>query len=245
MDFNRHCAEIIVQTDLLAKLDADLSTPVPWCPGWTIGTVVRHVGGGHRWAEETVRTRATAFLDDGRVRKVDGDDTGPVPSDWLREGAHALATTLQQAGPDAEVWTPIGSGAQFYARRFTHETLVHRADATLAAGLPFEVDPSVALDAIDEWMWLDEQPEHFEHRPEKRNLLGPGRTLKFVTREASWFVDLTGDVIRNGRGDGEAAVTVEADLVELLLVLYQRVPVRRSTGDRELLDLWLKHVSFG
>lgn len=245
MDFNRHCAEIVTQTNLLADLKADLSTPVPWCPGWTIGNVVRHVGGGHRWAAEIVRSRAKEFLDDTQVRKVDGDDTAPMPADWLRDGAVELATALQQAGPDAEMWSPIGRGAQFYARRFTHETVMHRADATLAAGQPFEVEPDVAVDAIDEWMWLDQQPEHFEYRPEKKQLLGPGRTLKFVTPEMSWFVDLTGEVIHNGRGDREAAVTVEADLTELLLVLYQRIPVRHSAGDRELLELWQRHVTFG
>src|SRR3954462_8212365 len=112
MDFDRHCAEIVAQTDLLAReLDgADLGAPVSSCPGWTIGQLLRHIGGGHRWAGGIVRTRAAEFIPDDQVRKLDGDDSGAVPADWLVEGAERLAGALRAAGPDAELWTPVLEG---------------------------------------------------------------------------------------------------------------------------------------
>src|SRR5215469_3181220 len=55
--------------------------------------------------------------------------------------------------------SPRGCGpapAGFWIRRMAHETLVHRADAQLAAGAAPEplIEAEVAADAIDEWLML-------------------------------------------------------------------------------------------
>ena len=252
MGFEHHRTWIVGQTELLvAGLagGADLRAPVPSCPGWTLGALLRHVGGGHRWAAEIVRTRATGFLPDGIVRDVAGDDSGAVPGDWLLDGAHELAAALGEAGPDAEVWTPFELGGMpFWARRFAHETLMHRADAMLAAGAPFEVAADVAVDALDEWMELDAHPVHFDLDPAKREILGAGRTVALVADEGEgWFVDLTGEVNTWRRGGGAAAVSVRAPLRELLLMVYRRRTPDAMTvaGDANLLHHWLGHVAFG
>lgn len=114
----------------------------------------------------------------------------------------------------------------------------------------FTVAEDVALDAIDEWMELDSLPKHFEYKPQKRDLLGPGRTLGLEATDAAaaWFIDLTGDVITWRRAHDKAAVTVRASLTDLLLAIYLRKPVHSNgieiAGDGELLDLWLGHVGF-
>jgi uncharacterized protein (TIGR03083 family) len=237
MDFERHCTEIVTQTELLTTgiKGVDLGSPVPSCPGWHLGNLVRHVGGGHRWAEEIVRTRATGFIPDDQVRKLDGTDE--LPATWLLDGATRLADTLRLAGLDVQIWAPPPfTGTAFWARRFAFETLVHRADATLAARAE-----------IDEWMELDALPQHFDRDPGKRSLLGPGRTLAFVAPEASWVIDLTGDVIVSGQASSAAAVTVRGSLADLLLVIYRRKGVQdvQVSGDHELLDFWLTQVGFG
>ncbi|MFF5227827.1 maleylpyruvate isomerase family mycothiol-dependent enzyme [Dactylosporangium sp. NPDC000521] len=252
MRFEDHCEWIVTQTELLVGglSGASLAAPVPSCPGWTLGALLRHVGGGHRWAAEIVRTRATGFLPDGIVREVTGDDTGPVPAAWLLDGARELAGALRAAGPDAPVWTPFDVGGMpFWARRFAHETLMHRADACLAAGVPFVVSADVAADALDEWMELDAHPVHFDLNPGKRAILGPGRTLALRADDlpAAWFVDLTGDVNTWRRGGGPAAVTVRAPLRELLLLVYRRRDADGLAvdGDAGVLRHWLGHVAFG
>ena len=215
MEFTRHCTEIVTQTELLATdlKAADLRAPVPSCPGWSLGDLVRHIGGGHRWAEEVVRTRATEWLPDDQIRQVSGDDTGELPGDWLVEGATRLAETLRAAGPDTAIWAPV--------RLRPHDVLgppVRPRDPGAPggrhAGRRHRVRrrPAVVVDAIDEWMELDVMPAHFELTPRKRELLGPGRTLAFAATDtdAAWFVDLTGDVITWRRGAGAAAVTVRA-----------------------------------
>lgn len=258
--YDRYCAEIITQTDLLRShiKGADPTVSVPSCPGWNLGQLLRHLGGGHRWVETIVRTRATQPPPDDDFRDLAGytnEDLG-VLDGWLAEGAKRLADSLRAAGPDADVWTPIpGQTAAFLARRFTHETLIHRADAALAVGADFTVEDEVAIDAIDEWMELGSLPQFFEVHPEKRELLGPGRTLHFHATDAEpdapaeWLIDLTGDAIVWRRAHEKAAVAVRGPLTDLLLVIYRRRPARSESteilGDGQLLDFWLERVAFG
>jgi uncharacterized protein (TIGR03083 family) len=260
LSYERYCSEIVAQTDLLRSCieGADLTVPVPSCPGWNVSQLVRHLGGAQRWAEATVGSRATQPLPDEHFRDLsahtDGDPA--VLGPWLVEGAAQLADTLRRAGPDEKLWTPVpGGSTKFYARRFTHETVIHRADATLAVGAEFTLDEEVALDALDEWMELGSLPMHFEVHPWMRELLGPGRTLHFHATDtapetaAEWLIDLTGDAIVWRRAHEKAAVAVRGPLVDLLLVIYKRRPARSEgieiLGDAEWLDFWLERISFG
>jgi uncharacterized protein (TIGR03083 family) len=257
LTFDRCCAEIVAQAEALAATiaGADLTTPVPTCPGWDVGQLVRHVGGGQRWAATIVRTRADRPPPDDDFRQVATGGDPQVLGPWLVESAGDLAAALEDAGPDARLWTPVpGRSASFYARRFAHETLVHRADAALALGAAFTVQPAVAVDAVDEWMELGSLPEMLDLFPERRRLLGPGRTLHFHATDtpadahAEWIVDLTGTPAWR-RAHEKAAVAVRGPLTELLLLLYRRRAPGDGTveviGDAAWLDVWWDLVRFG
>jgi uncharacterized protein (TIGR03083 family) len=259
LSFERLCAEIPGQSELLRATlaAADPATPVPSCPGWSIGALVRHLAGGQHWAAGIVETRATEPPPDDSFRDVTRDAEPPaaVLADELAASADRLATALRDAGPDAAVWTPLGPGTpHFWARRFAHETVVHRADGTLATGAPFTLEPAVALDALDEWMELGSLPVVCDVHPERRALLGPGRTVHLHATDtppeaaAEWVVDLTGDRLAWRRAHEKSAVAVRGPLVELLLVVYGRRTVDDARvdvlGDRGLLDFWLAHVAF-
>jgi uncharacterized protein (TIGR03083 family) len=260
MDFDRYCAEIVTQTELLVDTitGTDLTVTVPSCPGWNVGQLLRHLGGAQRWNAEMVRTRAPEWLPDEHFRDLspytneDADVVGP----WLIESAAELTDALRAAGPDSPVSTgPVPGGtASFYARRFTHETAIHRADAMLALGVEYRLAQPVAVDAMDEWMQLGSMPFHFEVHPWMRELLGPGRTLHFHATDtapelaAEWVVDLTGDMLAWRRAHEKSAVAVRGPLVELLLIVYKRKPVTTDGvevfGDEQLLDFWLERVAF-
>ncbi|QBI53934.1 maleylpyruvate isomerase N-terminal domain-containing protein [Streptomonospora litoralis] len=265
---DRLCDHLLAQAELLGShvTAADLDLPVPTCPGWAVRNLVRHVGGGHMWAEETVRTRASGPVSDDPVREVfglpgepgstGGPDEGAALAAWLAAGAARLVATLREAGPDAAVWTPV-PGVQrsgFYARRFAHETAVHRADAALALGVGFDLDDELAVDGVDEWMELESLPGMLEARPDKRDLPGTGRVLAFRAAGpggealADWRVDLTGTAISCSRGRGPAAVTVVGPPSELLLVLMRRRSPQAGTvdvqGDADLLGFWLERVAW-
>lgn len=250
VNYERFCAEILAQSELLAAQlsGADLTVAVPSCPGWNVGQLVRHVDGGHRWADELVRTRASEPTSDQALRDLspftDEDPAELAP--LVIQGAEQLAATLRDAGPGAQMWCPVeGGGSAFYARRFTHETVVHRADAVLALGGAFKLKSDVAADGIEEWLELGSLPFHFDVHPWMRELLGPGRTIGLRSPMGSWVVDLTGAAITWRRGSEGTAVTVSAPVADLLLIIYKRLPPTAVSGDTALLDFWLQRVDFG
>lgn len=253
-DFDRHCTEIVAQAGLLADHveDGDVSVAVPSCPGWNVSQLARHVDGGLRWARAIVADRLDAPPPDTALRDLSGaaaDDGAEIAAD-LRAAGRKLAATLRAAGPEADVWCPVpGGGSAFYARRFAHETAMHRADAALALGGDYVLPNFVAVDGVDEWLELGSMPFHFEVHPWMRELLGPGRTIGLHARDTDdhWVVDLTGDAIAWRRGDGDTAASLSGSVTDLLLVVYRRVPASSLTveGDAGLVDFWLERVAFG
>ena len=256
IDFDRHCAEIVAQTALLTGYldDADLSLPAPTCPGWNVSQLMRHVDGGLRWATEVVGTRATAPPPDVALRDLSGftDEDPWRLHESLTEAADRLRRTLTDAGPDAQMWCPVdGGGSAFYARRFTHETAVHRADAAIALGVEYLLDTDVAADGVDEWLELGCLPFHFDVHPWMRELLGPGRTigLHATDIDVDWLLDFSGDAITWRRSDDATSAGLRGSVTDLLLTIYRRMPVDSDrvemTGDAGLIEFWLERVGFG
>lgn len=254
IDFDRHCATISKQAALFAgHLDgADVTAPVPSCPGWNVSQLTRHVEGGLRWAENIVATRATEPPPDTGLRDLShaAHDDATDLADAIRDAASSLVGTLLEAGPAAQMWCPVaGGGSAFFARRFAHETAAHRADAVLALGLPFLLDDDVARDGVEEWLELGSLPFHFDVHPAMRELLGAGRTigLHAVDIGEHWLLDFTGEAITWRRGDEPARAELHGSATELLLVIYRRLPVTAVdvAGDGELVDFWLERVAFG
>ncbi|MGW2189128.1 maleylpyruvate isomerase family mycothiol-dependent enzyme [Streptomyces sp. NPDC001719] len=260
LSHDRYCSEILAQAALMraALRGADLAATVPTCPDWTLAQLVLHVGRAHRFAESLVRTRTTEFDVTAEHFGVDFGPEDPSPDDeealgaWLTEGAERVVATLREAGPDAEVWTFFGSPtAVFWARRMTHETLIHRADAQRTAGVEFTVDPEVAVDCLDEWLEMSTHPILLERKPELKGLLGPGRTLHLHATDtpAEWFVDLTGERMAWRHAHEKAAVALRGPVADVLTVFYQRQSADSGRveilGDRAVLDLWLETASFG
>lgn len=129
---------------------AGLDAPVPGTT-WDVRSLVTHVGGIHRWAADLVATQGRS--PDTAAGQAVG--TGPGDEDlldWFRHGHAALVRTLRSAPRDLECFTflPAESALHFWARRQSHETAVHRADAQAAAGavVPFVND--FAQDGIAE-----------------------------------------------------------------------------------------------
>jgi uncharacterized protein (TIGR03083 family) len=258
MEFERHCELIVEQAELLAGhlSGSDLGTAVPSCPGWNVGQLVRHLGGAHREATVVARTGVAppndTFRDPTHWYRDPAERTEAAVQelqDWLTAGAHELAKTLLEVGPDVPIVMPIERPTtRFTARRMAYETAIHRADAALALGVPYTLPADTAAEGIDEWMELGALPLHFEVHPWMRELLAPGRTVGFraTDLDVTWTVDLTGDVIKWSRSPRSTAkVEVVGPVVELLLTLYKRRPAREVHGDKALLDYYLERVSFG
>ncbi|GAB7033828.1 maleylpyruvate isomerase family mycothiol-dependent enzyme [Streptomyces platensis subsp. malvinus] len=261
LSHDAYCSQLLDETARFREIvrSADLSVTVPTCPDWTLADLARHVGGAHRWAGTIVATRAEKAVGPEEVPGAagpEGKDAAALDA-WLAEGAEQTVAALREAGPDAAVWTwaPPVQRAGFWARRMTHETVVHRADAALAAGVPFDVPQEVAADCLEEWLQLCALPEAAERfAAHGVSPFGPGRTIHLHATDtpaelnAEWLLDLTGDRFTHRRAHEKAAVALRGPLTDVLGVLYRRLPADSDRvevlGDRALLDTWLTYASF-
>ena len=253
---DRYFAEIEASTAGLAEILAghDHSLPIPTCPEWTLRQLVTHVGRAHRWAAEITRTRSDApipfrAVPDGRLP----DDRAEQPA-WLRAGAARIVDAVRDAGSDL-VWSFIGPApAGFWIRRMAHETLVHRADAQLAAGAEPEpaIEAEVAADAIDEWLTLLAgglgNPDERARALPARASLHVHATDDGLGGRGEWMIrhDADGLAVEPGHGKGDAALTGPA--ASLLLVLMRRRPASDPSvtvyGDSAVVDGWLASTAF-
>lgn len=262
LPYDRYCQEIADQVARLRTVvtsGADLSGTVPTTPDWSLEQLVRHVGGALRWAALMVRTGAGDEIPEERVPGFEGPAERGDPralDAWLTECGELIVGALRDAGPDAEVWSWTGDcNAGFWARRMTHELIVHRADATLAAGLPFEVAPDAAADAIDEWLEIVEWAQRTLPKDAVHELRGPRRTIHLHATDAGegvsseWLIELTEDGVSWRRDHEKATVALRGPVGAVLLAFYRRLPLDAPEvevlGEREVLELWLERATFG
>jgi uncharacterized protein (TIGR03083 family) len=176
------------------------------------------------------------------------DDPSALP-DWLEDGIEPMVTTFRAADPDAEVW---GWGAdrhaRFWPRRMVHETAVHRADASLTAGVEPEIEAAIAADGIDEL--LVNLPHAAYFAPRVGELRGDGESLglRATDRDATWFIRLHPGGFAWDWSATKADVTVRGSTEDLLLLLYGRRaaddPARFvRTGELAVLDLFIANAA--
>ncbi|MET8138248.1 maleylpyruvate isomerase family mycothiol-dependent enzyme [Streptomyces sp. NPDC005251] len=230
---------------------ADLATPVPTCPGWTLADLVKHTGSVQRWFSALLRAR---IQEPPRTREVDLrlPDQEDGYADWLDESATIAADTFAATDPDLPMWAwGADQHARFWARRMLFETLLHRADAELALGLEPAIDRAVAVDGIDEF--LVNLPLATSFAPKVANLCGADKTIGFHTIDGAeaWLVRLRPDGfgLDTTRPTADTAdATVRGTAADLLLLVYGRLPHASEAftheGDEQLLARWFANSAF-
>ncbi|MDT0448292.1 maleylpyruvate isomerase family mycothiol-dependent enzyme [Streptomyces hesseae] len=237
-----------------AVKDADLATPVPGCPGWTLADLVKHTGSVQRWFSVLLRRRVQ---EPPRTREVElrlpaSEDGYP---DWLADSAAEAASVFAELDPDAPMWAwGADQHARFWIRRMLFETLVHRTDAERALGLRPVIDPDLATDGVDEF--LVNLPFAAFFAPKVAELRGAGETLRFrcADSDGDWLVRLGPDGFTVEVGPHSEATRTAADVsvqgtaADLLLFLYGRLghdwDALRVDGDADLLTRWSANSAF-
>ena len=245
----RFLDEVVLHTTAFADAvhRAGQDAGVPSCPDWTVHDLAEHLGGVHRWCAGTVAAPGE------KLQRRDMTDLAmPTPVDevstWLLEGATQVTQAMRDAGEDTLVggWggpVPVS----FWARRMCHETLVHRADAELAAGVALlaDVDPAVAADAVDEHLAMVVLGA--KRRP---GLRADGSTLHLHATEdlgeaGEWVVTLDPDGPRVEHAHRKSDAAVRGPATALLTVLTSRERPEDAgvdvLGAAELLERWLEH----
>jgi uncharacterized protein (TIGR03083 family) len=240
-------AALVEQNRLLGELthDADMATAVPTCPGWTLRQLVAHVGRGHRWAATIVREKSDSPVDPRTVADGKPPADPEAALSWLHASATSLLDAVAATGADTPVWTFTGpKPAGWWIRQRLHEETVHRADAAVALGVPYVIEPELAADAVSEWLDLlaarraDEGPA----------ALVPGETMHLHATDGAgeWMVHGGGVVIswEYGHGKGDAAVRGTAS--ELMRAVFRRAPADsvEVLGDAAVWTRWLERTGF-
>ncbi len=136
--------------------DHGVEHAVPSCPGWNLGDLAWHLG--------TVWNRYGRTVSEG-ITTVEGVEALGQPErpaddllvDWVTAAHTSVLSALTRAGEDTEVWTWTGrnQSVSWVERRVSHETAVHRWDASTAVDVPFDIPTAMAADGIDEFlMWF-------------------------------------------------------------------------------------------
>ena len=222
---------------------ADMTTPVPTCPGWTLADLIEHVGTVNRWA-----TYMVEHLSAERASREDMDfdppsDSSSLPA-WLAAGAEPLGKVFGAADPAAEMWVwGLDKHVRFWPRRMVHETGVHRADAEIALGRAPVFDGAIAVDGIDELLDNIACASYFAPRVDE--LRGDGEVIRLDATDTGdqWRITLQPDRYEWQRGGGEGQVVVHGSATDLLLALYGRSePGGRVAieGDNDLFTFWLE-----
>jgi uncharacterized protein (TIGR03083 family) len=248
----QYADNLIRQNRLFGELvaAADSALVVPTCPGWDLRKLLTHVGRGDRWSAMIVRERADAPVD---MRAV---PDGKPPADasdalaWSTESARLLVDAVAGTGADVPVWTFIGpKPAAWWIRRRLHESVVHRADAALALGVPYVVEPEVAADAVSEWLDL------LVARPaDDGPALPAGATLHLHATDdglgaaGEWMVRGSESGITWGHGHGKGDAAVRGSAADLLLAMTRRIeadaPGLQVLGDEPTWATWLERTPF-
>jgi uncharacterized protein (TIGR03083 family) len=149
IDAGRLLDAIGIEMELLVEAahEADPETRIPACPGFTVGEIIRHLGGIYRVAR--------LWTTEGRAPWEWQQNPGPGQSteDYLRAGLAELLGELTTHNPDSRAagWWPADRTYGFWSRRMAHETTVHRFDVQEAVGMPItEIAVDFAADGIDE-----------------------------------------------------------------------------------------------
>src|SRR5579863_1618421 len=194
-----------------AAAATDLTEPVPGCPGWTMGDLVSHV--------------ALVYL-----HRATGMRTGQIPEPWPPPGLddEPLLPLLERAYGEliaefsarrptdpTPTWYDPDQTVAFWIRRMAQETVVHRIDAELAAGLPVTPVPDdLALDGVDEVLkrFLGYDAEDLDQL-EGGHLARDGQdTITVLAGQTAWTVRPSPRevVIGDGAGDNPRVMIAAA-----------------------------------
>lgn len=239
-------AALLEQTRAFGELIAanDQDAPVPTCPGWTLQQLFRHVGRGNRWAAQIIADRRVTPLDPREVRDGKPPDDAEAAIEWLNRGAELVSRAVDQVGSDGRVWTFVGPKPPgWWIRRRVHEVLVHRADAALAVGAGFDVQPDLAADAISEWLDLNCASASKNHP------LGAGESLHLHALDdglgptGEWTVVNDQHGLSWSHSHGKGNVALRGSAKDLLLAITRRRTAGdlglEVLGDAEVWQTWL------
>jgi uncharacterized protein (TIGR03083 family) len=192
---------------LVSVSEAALESKVPTCPDWTVNNLVDHVA--HVYLHKVECMRRNAPPDPW---PTPGLDEGPRLELLHRAYDELLAEFAARPADSATfTWFDPDQSVGFWMRRMAQETVIHRIDAELGAGVPSQPVPDdLALDGIDEVLerflawpstkWADAFAEALEPKQ--------AGSVAVAAGDRRWVVSWSpAGLIALGGGDAEAEIS--------------------------------------
>jgi uncharacterized protein (TIGR03083 family) len=219
---------------LLNAAGGNLGGIIPACPGWTVQTVLVHLGRVYRSVSEHVTTGAIEMI---RFTKTPSPDSFEVVG-WFRESQAMLLDALRNADPSQPVWTwSDDRTAGFYQRRMAHETAMHRYDAEASTGTAKGFDGDLAADGIAE---LYEVVMPFNLSRREITLPSGSLHLHRADGEGEWMVKAVDGAVTVTPEHGKGDAAVRGPASDLFVFAWHRgMPTSLQIfGDEAVARAW-------
>lgn len=231
MQFSRMTSCLAADAARMAQAaDGRMDAVVPTCPEWTAKDLLEHVAHVYLHKVECMRHGRPASWPPPRDPEV------PTLT-LLRQSLGDLLAEFTPREPTETVytWYDPDQSVGFWIRRMAHETVIHRVDAELAAGVAVgPIDEELAVDGIDELLrifvgwsshkWADGVREGVAK-------LLP-RPVAVTTGEHTWVLRPDdGSIDVETEITDDVAVTVSGEPAPLLLWLWRRGDAEAITID--------------
>lgn len=219
MDFHAALASDFAR--LVEVSAGNLDRPVPSCPGWTMDDLDRHVAAVYLHKVACIRDKAEPA--DWPPAELAQEETQAQ----LRRAYEELTAELAARADDEPSgnWYAPDPTVGFWRRRMAQETVIHRIDAELAAGVPsVDVPDDLALDGIDEVLriFLEYSVATWHDYFVAGLRRGEGRSVALAAGGRRWLVAIGPDALTVTEGDGPAAAEVTGSPDALLRWLWRR-----------------------
>lgn len=220
--------------DIARAARVAIDAPVRACGTWRIADLLWHVGEVHRfWTSMALAGSASRgeHVRDERPSEMD-------MISWYELGVQQLLNALATLPSEQPCWTWAGpQDIAWLLRRMAHETAIHAWDALWAAGLKPEIDPALASDGIDEFVYVMTSLVR-----EGQPIIGGSVHIHCTDVDGEWLL-VPGDGLELvvTREHAKGSVALRGPAVDILLVLWRRLPVEaiEVIGDSSVADRFL------
>jgi uncharacterized protein (TIGR03083 family) len=222
---------------LAAARTAGLDATIEHCPGWEMQRLVSHTA--------KVMQRTAVVVTEGLMEPPGNDRFTQFAKDdavfdQFAEVLDDLVDALGNAVPNAPSWNFTGENLtnSFWVRRMLNEVAVHRWDAQNASGGAEGFAPELAVDIIDELLFVLMPVLSAKKNPE----LSATFHFHCTDTEGEWLTAFTAGSPTTTREHAKGQLAVRGPASALCLWAWNRLPAAEggleALGDTSLLEAW-------
>ena len=222
---------------LAAARTAGLSAAIEHCPGWDMQRLVSHTA--------KVMQRTAVVVAEGLMAPPANDRFTQFAKDDVVFGQYTevlddLVEVLGNAVPNAPSWNFTGENQTnaFWVRRMLNEVAVHRWDAQNAAAVADGFAPELAVDIIDELLFVLMPVLSAKKNPE----LSASFHFHCTDTEGEWLTAFSAGSPVTTREHAKGQLAVRGPASSLCLWAWNRLEASEegleALGDTSLLEEW-------